>query len=154
MIELLVVIAIIAILAAILMPVFAQAREKARQASCASNTKQLALGVMMYTQDYDETLPTLGVLAEQRGRWMFQIFPYIKNRQVFTCPNAPRNEYDGSRWTDRTGFGWAEHLWAKNFGTLNANGYSLAEINKPAPAPCPASCASARQSDSIPLPDG
>lgn len=58
LIELLVVIAIIAILAAILFPVFARAREKARQTSCLSNLKQLALGVLMYTQDYDEILPT------------------------------------------------------------------------------------------------
>ena len=58
LIELLVVIAIIAILAAILFPVFAQAREKARSASCLSNEKQIGLGLMMYTQDYDETYPT------------------------------------------------------------------------------------------------
>ena len=57
LIELLVVIAIIAILAAILFPVFAQAREKARQTSCLSNLKQIGLGLMMYTQDYDETYP-------------------------------------------------------------------------------------------------
>jgi prepilin-type N-terminal cleavage/methylation domain-containing protein/prepilin-type processing-associated H-X9-DG protein len=132
LIELLVVIAIIAILAAILMPVFAQAREKARQSACLSNTKQLSLGVMMYTQDYDETLPILGVLAEGRGRWMWQIIPYIKNRQVFTCLHTPNNAYNGTQWTDRTGYGWAEHLWARNFGTPSANGYSLAEIGKPA----------------------
>ncbi|WP_395141887.1 type II secretion system protein [Armatimonas sp.] len=60
LIELLVVIAIIAILAAILFPVFAQARDKARATACLSNTKQLSLGVMMYAQDYDETLPVIG----------------------------------------------------------------------------------------------
>lgn len=133
LIELLVVIAIIAILAAILFPVFAQAREKARQAACSSNVKQIGLGVMMYAQDYDEKLPILGVLAEGRGRWMWQVNPYIKNRQVFTCPHTPLNAYDGSQWTDRTGYGWAEHIWAKNQGNpLTVDSYSLAEIAKPA----------------------
>ena len=98
LIELLVVIAIIAILAAILFPVFAQAREAARRTSCISNTKQLSTGVQMYTQDYDERLPILGVLAEGRGRWMFQVNPYIKNgcargsklRNVLSVSNGMR----------------------------------------------------------------
>src|SRR5512135_2806692 len=68
LIELLVVIAIIAILAAILFPVFAQAREKARQTSCLSNTKQIALAMLMYSQDYDELLP-LGSTQGENGTW-------------------------------------------------------------------------------------
>lgn len=108
LIELLVVIAIIAILAAILFPVFAQAREKARQATCLSNGKQIGLGFMMYVQDYDETYPrsqwcenTVGGGCEQGGTqhlWATDILPYIKagdkwgNGGVFRCPSFPRNQ--------------------------------------------------------------
>ena len=96
LIELLVVIAIIAILAAILFPVFAQAREKARGISCVSNMKQIGLGLSMYTQDNDETLPAAfaAVQAINGGGinvipYDQQILPYIKNDQVFTCPSDP-----------------------------------------------------------------
>ena len=98
LIELLVVIAIIAILAAILFPVFARAREKARQASCSSNVKQIALGIMMYTQDYDEKYPGGGGMGPTTNNgwgqviWSEAIYPYVKNTQLFTCPsesNAP-----------------------------------------------------------------
>ncbi|WP_309706975.1 DUF1559 domain-containing protein [Armatimonas sp.] len=91
LIELLVVIAIIAILAAILFPVFAQARAKARQTACLSNQKQIALATMMYTQDYDETYPVnnfsygAGVTAFLTS-WMIHLDPYQKNLQVFECP--------------------------------------------------------------------
>jgi len=96
LIELLVVIAIIAILAAILFPVFARAREKARQASCQSNLKQLALAALMYAQDYDEvnlaylrgythTGQTGNALAY--SSWAEQIEPYAKNWQMFKCPS-------------------------------------------------------------------
>jgi prepilin-type N-terminal cleavage/methylation domain-containing protein/prepilin-type processing-associated H-X9-DG protein len=88
LIELLVVIAIIAILAAILFPVFAQAREKARSASCQSNLKQMALGVLMYAQDFDEKYPPVYVDAAFRQVWVDFIQPYIKNIQVFRCPSA------------------------------------------------------------------
>jgi len=84
LLELLVVIAIIAILAAILFPVFAKAREKARQASCSSNCKQMALGVLMYAQDYDETI--LGYW-ENTYLWVEKIMPYVKNTQLFVCPS-------------------------------------------------------------------
>ena len=84
LIELLVVIAIIAILAAILFPVFAKAREKARQASCLSNTKQMGLAFMQYTQDYDETFPSS--LFYGYG-WGERVYPYIKNADVFHCPD-------------------------------------------------------------------
>jgi prepilin-type N-terminal cleavage/methylation domain-containing protein/prepilin-type processing-associated H-X9-DG protein len=107
LIELLVVIAIIAILAAILFPVFAQAREKARQASCLSNAKQIGTAMMMYAQDYDEVLlrswyspdgnngwqdsnPAIG-----QYKWMDAVYPYVKNEALFTCPsdNSPRRSY-------------------------------------------------------------
>jgi prepilin-type N-terminal cleavage/methylation domain-containing protein/prepilin-type processing-associated H-X9-DG protein len=90
LIELLVVIAIIAILAAILFPVFAQARDKARSAACLSNTKQMGLGVALYAQDYDEMLPMGGNGGPVRqNRWYHWIEPYTKNRQVDECPSAP-----------------------------------------------------------------
>ena len=88
LIELLVVIAIIAILAAILFPVFARAREKARQTQCLSNLKQLTLGVLMYIQDYDETFPLLMVPVGAGVETVFQtVQPYIKNEQIGRCPS-------------------------------------------------------------------
>lgn len=114
LIELLVVIAIIAILAAILFPVFAQAREQARKTSCLSNTKQISLAWAMYTQDYDE-----GVVwnnpdamwspnADASAFWFGRIYPYVKSYQVFACPDDTRQviehpaagQYagDGTQW--------------------------------------------------------
>jgi prepilin-type N-terminal cleavage/methylation domain len=86
LIELLVVIAIIAILAAILFPVFAQAREKARQASCLSNMKQMSLGIMQYTQDWDETFPA-DMHLFWRDSWPATTQPYVKSYDVFRCPS-------------------------------------------------------------------
>ncbi|MES2459638.1 MAG: DUF1559 domain-containing protein [Armatimonadota bacterium] len=93
LIELLVVIAIIAILAAILFPVFARAREKARQASCSSNMKQIALGIMQYTQDYDEMLPPSrnNSVANTATPWHYLVHPYIKSTDVFKCPTNQSN---------------------------------------------------------------
>src|SRR6059036_2655013 len=94
LIELLVVIAIIAILAAILFPVFAQARDKARQAACFSNQKQIGSAFMMYVQDYDETYP-MGAHWWGNPGWMYWpelIFPYTKNKLIFQCPS---NRYKG-----------------------------------------------------------
>jgi len=87
LIELLVVIAIIAILASILFPVFARAREQARKASCASNLKQIGLGVMMYTQDYDETYPVAN-MGYPNSHIYEVLVPYIKSEQVWICPSA------------------------------------------------------------------
>lgn len=107
LIELLVVIAIIAILAAILFPVFAQAREKARQASCQSNLKQIGNAFAMYMQDYDELFPMNdnggnspawytqpadarpGPQYNRLGVWTTTMQPYIKNWQVYGCPSCP-----------------------------------------------------------------
>src|ERR1035437_3779628 len=92
LIELLVVIAIIAILAAILFPVFARAREKARQTSCTSNLKQLGLGMMMYCQDYDDCTP-IAYSGDNPGvtwwsfTWKERIYPYVKNYQLYDCPS-------------------------------------------------------------------
>lgn len=117
LIELLVVIAIIAILAAILFPVFAQARDKARQASCLSNMKQLGTAAMMYVQDYDEQFPAYGVdaggneISWGKYYWMFMFQPYIKGYAanwnkprsgVYFCPSDPaaRPQYlSGTRAT-------------------------------------------------------
>jgi prepilin-type N-terminal cleavage/methylation domain-containing protein/prepilin-type processing-associated H-X9-DG protein len=91
LIELLVVIAIIAILAAILFPVFAKAREKARQTSCSSNLKQIGLGFLQYVQDYDEKYPCGS--ADQNGQpgrgWAGVIYPYVKSYGVYDCPDDP-----------------------------------------------------------------
>lgn len=89
LIELLVVIAIIAILAAILFPVFAQAREKARAISCVSNEKQLATSILMYTQDYDEVFPTGLQQSWYANTWYVLVQPYVQNLQVFRCPDDP-----------------------------------------------------------------
>jgi prepilin-type N-terminal cleavage/methylation domain-containing protein/prepilin-type processing-associated H-X9-DG protein len=92
LIELLVVIAIIAILAAILFPVFARARENARRASCQSNLKQLGLGIAQYNQDYDEAMPLLCDDAYNSNSgcsytWFEEIYPYVKSDQVAFCPD-------------------------------------------------------------------
>ncbi|HLK61590.1 MAG TPA: DUF1559 domain-containing protein [Chthonomonadaceae bacterium] len=92
LIELLVVIAIIAILAAILFPVFAQAREKARAISCISNEKQVSLAILQYVQDYDENMPagnepTTWSAGLTGLGWFGECYPYIKNAQVGKCPD-------------------------------------------------------------------
>ena len=110
LIELLVVIAIIAILAAILFPVFARAREKARQTSCLNNVKELALGVQMYVQDYDERMPahfrsvaTAIAMPDGSGSWTYspwahQIYPYVMNVQIYACPSS-QEEFTFTNWT-------------------------------------------------------
>lgn len=115
LIELLVVIAIISILAAILFPVFARARENARRASCMSNLKQIGLGVMMYTQDYDERLPSAYsgksspyTIADM---WMGELGPYIKNPQLLFCQSdkALDSSYadsSGATFTNRNVYWW------------------------------------------------
>ena len=121
LIELLVVIAIIAILAAILFPVFAQAREQARKTSCLSNTKQLGLGVMMYVQDYDEMYVSnswdtpaigqaghdspLGAAYLSGTQWPWRIMPYLKNKQIFVCPSDPAQGRSGWRGYQADGTG-------------------------------------------------
>lgn len=102
LIELLVVIAIIAILAAILFPVFAQAREKARQSSCISNSKQLNMALLMYVQDYDEQFPSgrynpaYPNAADFGKGWAGQIYSYTKNVGILKCPDDSTGEIKGT----------------------------------------------------------
>ena len=98
LIELLVVIAIIAILAAILFPVFAKAREKARQASCMSNEKQLGLALLQYNQDYDEIMPARQYNNDPAQSWRIAVYAYIRASNLFACPSNPsgfQKGYDG-----------------------------------------------------------
>ncbi len=118
LIELLVVIAIIAILAAILFPVFARAREKARQASCLSNVKQAVLAGLMYAQDYDERLcsQTMNPAStEGYPMWYDLIQPYIKNDQMRRCPSVASSSM---------GYGW--HV------QIPRTGYALDSVGKTA----------------------
>jgi len=143
LIELLVVIAIIAILAAILFPVFARARENARRASCLSNLKQLGLGIMQYTQDYDEKLPrsansyttALPFPSDptQSGTthlWWHMIFPYVKSTQIFICPSTPETWNGGYFPTSPLG-SYAGYGYNVNF----ASGLALAAIPQVAVTP-------------------
>ena len=88
LIELLVVIAIIALLSAILFPVFARARENARRAACQSNLKQIGLGMLQYAQDNDERYPAPYLNNVAGGYWNFTLQPYLKNQQIVICPSS------------------------------------------------------------------
>jgi len=137
LIELLVVIAIIAILAAILFPVFARAREKARQTACLSNIKQLALGLLMYAQDWDETLPAGYYYAgDFNANWQIQVQPYVKNAGIFHCPSDP-NGPNASSYIAAAGCAydpaWWVYAWTYGQGVIACNwGATLGAI--PAPA--------------------
>lgn len=141
LIELLVVIAIITILAAILFPVFARARENARRASCQSNLKQIALGIQQYTQDFDEYLPNTAIRgpitletgfnsADSGGfylhLWMHVIHPYVKSAQVFNCPSANYSYVQTYRgdYISRTSYGYNPSL----SGSSQTAGLKLAAV--------------------------
>jgi len=133
LIELLVVIAIISILAAILFPVFARARESARRASCSSNLKQIALGAMMYVQDYDEHFP---LMWENYSDYSIRPYgyadilePYIKSSQVFKCPSVSTTSPDPTQ-TGYTSYSYNMMLANTANGTLNS-GKSLAVLTQP-----------------------
>jgi len=130
LIELLVVIAIIAILAAILFPVFARAREKARQASCLSNLKQLTLAFLMYSQDYDERWVTSyvvpGMPQGSQGTnvcwWRFPPYPYVKNWGVYVCPDSIRDAGNAadSRNQFHFNYGYNGNLQARKDGDIRS----------------------------------
>jgi prepilin-type N-terminal cleavage/methylation domain-containing protein len=138
LIELLVVIAIIAILAAILFPVFAQAREAARKASCQSNLKQIGLSLAMYSQDYDETMPFMAVCAGATTftypdgstgscwLWYHPLYPYIKNYGIYNCPSL------AATWARYTGGYHPPGGYGANQHAMQWAGLSLAAYSKPA----------------------
>jgi prepilin-type N-terminal cleavage/methylation domain-containing protein/prepilin-type processing-associated H-X9-DG protein len=123
LIELLVVIAIIAILASILFPVFARARENARRASCQSNLKQLALGWMMYAQDYDGKLCYFPYDGDESPSVMGKVLPYVKSTQLFICPSSGLKPSSDPTMASRyaTEYGMP--------GVFDVNGHQAAIIN-------------------------
>jgi prepilin-type N-terminal cleavage/methylation domain-containing protein/prepilin-type processing-associated H-X9-DG protein len=152
LIELLVVIAIIAILAAILFPVFAQARDKARGAACLSNAKQIATALYMYTQDYDETFPCKWVKRNSPGatRWNDPnvLMAYVKSQAVWTCPShsvrLPYGDPKNASWYDwgtsyginEDGFGYmsSAEAQATNTAIIPAGSYPVTMAVMQAPA--------------------
>jgi prepilin-type N-terminal cleavage/methylation domain-containing protein/prepilin-type processing-associated H-X9-DG protein len=129
LIELLVVIAIIAILASILFPVFGRARENARRASCLSNQKQLGLATMQYTQDYDETYPSV-YWSSASGAWVpttnyfyAAIYPYVKSTQVYVC-NSRDTTTGGTFIMNSTAY---RTSYVTNYFMVNADGYASAK---------------------------
>ncbi|HCU34684.1 MAG TPA: hypothetical protein DGT21_04320 [Armatimonadetes bacterium] len=128
LIELLVVIAIIAILAAILFPVFARAREKARQSTCLSNVKQISLGILMYVQDYDERMPMLYSNNPGVGSCGIEYFiqPYVKSYGVFNCPSS-----DMERSATATYGSYSYGYYTGLFPSQSA-GRKIGEITRPA----------------------
>lgn len=124
LIELLVVIAIISLLAAILFPVFARARENARRSSCLSNVRQIGLGIAQYTQDFDERIPHNDGAANG-GRWGRRVYPYVKNANVFVCPSSGDVTPFFTNTASGGGSSYAINSNLTGFGT---QGRSLAEM--------------------------
>ncbi len=143
LIELLVVIAIIAILAAILFPVFARAREKARTASCQSNLHQLGAALAMYVGDYDERYPWDDLtVGEREGvdptwTWRLMIFPYVRNTQVYVCPSAADLSSFDASWPDyeqTAGYALNHVHWDNDLGNgaEPPPGHATSEVRFPA----------------------
>ncbi|MFQ6096707.1 MAG: DUF1559 domain-containing protein [Armatimonadota bacterium] len=150
LIELLVVIAIIAILAAILFPVFARAREKAKQASCTSNVKQLMLGLLMYASDYDDKFPNYLWGEGNAGNpnsvtWWGSTYPYVKNVQIFACPASGRTDRPWAVWMQRPP--WNDPSVYINYGYNEiigntGGGLNMSRLKRPAETAVLADCSS------------
>lgn len=125
LIELLVVIAIISILAAILFPVFARAREQARKAACQSNLKQIGLAVAQYTQDYDETYPIGRFATSPFTYWYSVLEPYTKSTQVYICPSAGKVTNSSGTQIGNGGYGW--NIRGTGTSAANVNGFGYIE---------------------------
>ncbi|RYX82112.1 DUF1559 domain-containing protein [bacterium] len=150
LVELLVVIAIIAILAAILFPAFARARENGRRAACQSNLRQIGMGLLQYSQDYDDVLvadwyvtnPNQGLSTQSssvpnaRYKWLDAIFPYTKSEQIFNCPSASSNA--GKPWRYYGNLAPAEEI--SDFGSyIIMHGYGPNQPDRTPPVSHPLS---------------
>lgn len=129
LIELLVVVAIIAILTGILFPVFAAARESARRTACLSNARQLTAAISMYAQDNEGVLPFMRIIPTGvNSSWMEQIYPYVKNGQVYRCPSDKQEgSFDGTPGDRTISYGY-------NFLFLNMR--RLTAVEKPSQTIC------------------
>jgi prepilin-type N-terminal cleavage/methylation domain-containing protein/prepilin-type processing-associated H-X9-DG protein len=158
LIELLVVISIIVLLAAILFPVFARARENARRASCQSNLKQLALGIHQYVQDYDEYFPRVYTIAsgnwaggDWKG-WATMVEPYVKSEQVYACPSrANKANYNANQYYRGGGSGYGLTYATNDHSTgITSFGFDETGVGGAAQEPLKSS-AIARSSETIML---
>jgi prepilin-type N-terminal cleavage/methylation domain-containing protein/prepilin-type processing-associated H-X9-DG protein len=136
LIELLVVIAIIAILAAILFPVFARARENARKSTCQSNLKQMGSAFMMYYQDFDEEYPLYrfdapGKYSSKWYYWPEVVDPYMKNKNVIHCPSSPNKPGTGSAEFN-TAYGYNYHIGQPTASSSHSSTERTAARERPA----------------------
>lgn len=141
LIELLVVIAIIAILASILFPVFARARESARSTTCQSNLKQIGVAIQMYAQDHDGILPSdvqpfSGTAIDSPSRLRIQLAPYAKSQKLFTCPSdcgfdGQAGWPSGEKIVDMEGSSYWYGAWDTTTNVNNRNGRSIDAFKNP-----------------------
>ncbi|HEY0075287.1 MAG TPA: DUF1559 domain-containing protein [Abditibacteriaceae bacterium] len=152
LIELLVVIAIIALLAAILFPVFARARENARKSACLNNLKQMGVGIAQYVQDFDERYPMsedatnpgntnfiggVNAVVWDNQHWPFRVLPYIKSKQVFICPSMSSSSNNATATPPATSPNECISYWAVGgmFRKPSAAPVAIADLAKPAQTP-------------------